>query len=405
MRSIFEGLLCLAIAVILFRSFQLEGYMISTGSMAPCLLGYHKRVVCPNCHYQYAFGTAYDESLAAGGHASGHARPATELDLISVCPNCGQGSIDVGDVPRNQGDQLLVHKNAYALRPPRRWEVVVFRNPYRPTEAYVKRVVGLPGDALQIIEGDIYVNGRIERKDLDAQRSIRINVYDHDYQPEHDPQWRPRWTVDAADRGASWRTIDGGFAFYGARDADAQPAWVRYEHWLRYGGRHRTSVSLGERSPIPPVSDSVLYPAELDRRSRELSCRGALTTGWLDRVCLAARDPDFARAAAILHEQSHRAPILDAYGYNRAFPGIEHVPVRDVMLAMTLDLSGGNGEFLVELNDGRHRVQCVIDAGRSEVRLHVDGGSEPVRTAAISSDALTRPLRLEFSLMDRRALM
>ena len=34
--------------------------MISTGSMAPALLGYHKRVVCPSCRSEFAFGVAYD---------------------------------------------------------------------------------------------------------------------------------------------------------------------------------------------------------------------------------------------------------------------------------------------------------------------------------------------------------
>ena len=49
-RSLTESLVSLFIAVLLFRTFVAEGYMISTGSMAPCLLGFHKRVECPKCH-------------------------------------------------------------------------------------------------------------------------------------------------------------------------------------------------------------------------------------------------------------------------------------------------------------------------------------------------------------------
>ena len=58
-------MLCLYIAVILFRTFELEGYIISTGSMAPSLLGFHKRVVCPSCGYHFPFGIAVDIPGAA----------------------------------------------------------------------------------------------------------------------------------------------------------------------------------------------------------------------------------------------------------------------------------------------------------------------------------------------------
>ena len=37
-RQLIDAAICLALAVILFRGFQVEGYMISTGSMAPTLL-------------------------------------------------------------------------------------------------------------------------------------------------------------------------------------------------------------------------------------------------------------------------------------------------------------------------------------------------------------------------------
>ncbi|HAH45448.1 MAG TPA: hypothetical protein DCM07_11460, partial [Planctomycetaceae bacterium] len=59
-RLVLEAVASLAIAVILFRTFAAEGYMISTGSMAPSLLGYHKQVTCPRCHYSFTYGVAYD---------------------------------------------------------------------------------------------------------------------------------------------------------------------------------------------------------------------------------------------------------------------------------------------------------------------------------------------------------
>ncbi|HUG18150.1 MAG TPA: hypothetical protein VMM56_04195, partial [Planctomycetaceae bacterium] len=48
-RQVFETLLSLLISVLLVRTFLVEGYLISTGSMAPHLFGSHKKVTCPEC--------------------------------------------------------------------------------------------------------------------------------------------------------------------------------------------------------------------------------------------------------------------------------------------------------------------------------------------------------------------
>ena len=136
LRHLVDLLICLMIAVILVRSFQIEGYMISTGSMAPGLLGFHKRVVCPKCQIGFQLGVAFDKSVNRDG------TPGLSAELCS-CPNCGESGIEVSQVPRNQGDQLLVNKGAFYFREPERWEVIVFRNPQQPTESYVKRAIGL----------------------------------------------------------------------------------------------------------------------------------------------------------------------------------------------------------------------------------------------------------------------
>ena len=58
-----------------------------------------------------------------------------------------------------QGDRMLVLKTAYRDEPVERRDVLVFRNPEAPSQRWVKRVVGLPGDVVEIREGAVWING------------------------------------------------------------------------------------------------------------------------------------------------------------------------------------------------------------------------------------------------------
>lgn len=63
-------------------------------------------------------------------------------------------------------DNLLVEKVSYLLGKPDRFDVVVFY-PYGKEEGeyYVKRVIGLPGETIQIIGDTIYINGEVLEED------------------------------------------------------------------------------------------------------------------------------------------------------------------------------------------------------------------------------------------------
>lgn len=67
------------------------------------------------------------------------------------------------------GDYLLVDKLRYGgdefwghfvpYRPVRRGDIIVFRYPVNPTQHFVKRVVGVPGDRVRLVNRQVYING------------------------------------------------------------------------------------------------------------------------------------------------------------------------------------------------------------------------------------------------------
>lgn len=57
------------------------------------------------------------------------------------------------------GQFIIVSRVNYLLGNPHRGEVVVFHYPNNPTQDYIKRVVGLPGDTVEIRDTLVYVNG------------------------------------------------------------------------------------------------------------------------------------------------------------------------------------------------------------------------------------------------------
>ena len=54
------------------------------------------------------------------------------------------------------GDNLLVDKLTYRFRDPERYEIVVFPYKYEENVYYIKRIIGLPGETVQILDGYVY---------------------------------------------------------------------------------------------------------------------------------------------------------------------------------------------------------------------------------------------------------
>ncbi len=245
-----ESVVIALILAFVFRAFVVEAFIIPTGSMAPTLYGAHIEHVCTNCGYHFAIGVGTIPSEVR-------------------CPNCDWiDQVAPGSQPPppvDSGDRILVLKWPYALDgslSPKRWDVVVFKAPFSSPANYaerdgqtnyIKRLAGLPGDAIEIVDGDVYtcrgdevpeaIRAKLaqaplpqpltaqERKDLDgrlriarkttrAQDALWQIVYDADYQParQRTVQWRP-----LADR-SGWK-IDGRIArFSGPLEPGDAPA-------------------------------------------------------------------------------------------------------------------------------------------------------------------------------------
>ena len=431
-RSLAEAVALLAVAVMVAHAFLVEGYVISSGSMAPGLFGYHKRVVCPDCTHTFARGVAFDGSVSPSSYRAGgvnadsddggpHLLPVT----FARCPNCGREEIDVSAAPDTQGDQLLVLKHAFAWRGPRRWEVVVFRHPDDARQAYVKRVVGTPGERVRVAGGDVYADGELCRKPFPVQRAVRIPVFDPAREPETgDSDWSPRWsgggwarTETDADDGPAVR-----FATPAAGKAPDDGKWHKlvYRHTLRSGGTHDTTVVIDP----PPRRFAwdvprLPRPYSYDPATHTLTCRGVLSRADRCRLRRVSRDPRWRAAVDDLAEASRFAPVTDDYGYNAVVGGPLGGPagnaVRDFQLALSADLSRDPAAAVgLELTDGTRTFLLVADRaddskspGGTLSLYELGGGGKPLgpaaRAVALPAAFAAGPVDLEFSLFDRRA--
>jgi signal peptidase I len=79
-------------------------------------------------------------------------------------------------------DRVLVNKFVYRFRAPQRGDVIVLHYPRDPSRNYIKRIVALPGDKVEIKSGHLYINGT-------AMQELYVNGQPSgDYGPEAVPE-------------------------------------------------------------------------------------------------------------------------------------------------------------------------------------------------------------------------
>jgi|GEM_PF-690349 len=264
--------------IILFltlRLLALEPFGVPTGSMAPTLIGNHREGPCPRCGHLVRIGDP------GPGDRGGVFEDAH-------CPNCSQAKIDLSASRDISGDRLLVDKNIFNLRNPRRWEVAVFRCPVDDSKPYVKRVVGLPGEEITIQDGDVYANGELLRKGLAEVRETRLPFFDLSYAP---PQtWAKRWLVEPPNEdprlplpqpavAPESRTVDASILHDGAVHLDAsspeKTIALTYRHTNVNEGDRETEVRAWNSYNGPPRRASRTQPV----RDFALTCDVQVISG------------------------------------------------------------------------------------------------------------------------------
>lgn len=238
LRENIESILIAVAMAFCIRYFVVEAFKIPTGSMAPTLLGAHKDVACPNCRWEFQAdhnsNTVLCPNCVYEIDITRYCRQCNRqftfkrpewLRKKASCPQCGTTLMeeDASNRVRHGGNRIAVNKFIYKFTDVERWDVIVFIYPIhnvickncstsynnvrlddgfvckkcgsdrlsKKKKNYIKRLVGLPGEKIEIANGDVYINGIIEQKPDNIQKALWVPVYDSTSPPDDEvvPAW------------------------------------------------------------------------------------------------------------------------------------------------------------------------------------------------------------------------
>ena len=271
------------------RALVMEAFVVPTGAMAPTIYGRHSEVVCTNCGLAYAISMSFDPD-------------GRGMDATTTCPNCENPNALPSKISALSGDRLLVDKT---MRP-KRWDLIVFRYPEDPTTNYIKRLVGMPGETLEIVDGDLFVDGRRLQKGPGEALDMWLPVHDTRHAPKEPVRDGPRWAP--AKPSSAWKADTGKWVFSGlAADEDE----------LRFSGRLTDELAYNQ-GPVPGIGEPspMVGDAQIQCCVEQFSGDGKLAFQWEFRgkritakvapdgkVELGAADTDTKDAGAVTHGQ------------------------------------------------------------------------------------------------------
>ena len=285
-----ETLISIVIAfamAFVFRGYVIEGFVIPTGSMAPTLMGKHVLARGESSGYAWPVGPwEY-----TGGFQRGV--PLTTQTRVEVTDPITDAVVIETNARLRAGDRVFVLKYLPILHEPKRWDVAVFKNPATP-ENYIKRIVGMPGEQLALVDGDVFTRPigddvsaprrgpdawrgggwSIERKPERIQRSMLQLVHDTAFTPpEPGPEYRSPWVADAGFEG-----LNSSRAIEKTAQGRALLAWRAsrsIDDGYTYNEVPRSATFVGQAG-VYPVSDIAVTLAI------EPSAEGAVITPELE---------------------------------------------------------------------------------------------------------------------------
>lgn len=195
-----SGFVELFVWLLVLKQFFLPLFIIPTGSMAETLAGEHCVQTCTNCGWEYKVG-----------------KFGTRFPSPVICPNCRWAGDPLATHNIKAGDRVVVHGWVHDVLPRalQRWDVVVFKDPKDGVTNFIKRLIGLPGESIELIDGDVWVNGAVARKTAEAQAALWMPYYDHDFPPtkpggfsvgNRPVAYFPRWK--ALPEASAWKDLE-----------------------------------------------------------------------------------------------------------------------------------------------------------------------------------------------------
>mgnify|MGYP005839913185 FL=1 len=353
-RRFVQRLVLVIVFLLVARTWFIEGlfssYRVTSGSMAEALRGPHFDVTCRECGFRFACGS-----------------DIKPLRRRAVCPNCAAEN-DLAGRPVAPGDRMLVLKSVLTFGWPRRWQVVAFRDPQQATRLLVKRVVGLPGETVRILDGDVYVDGRIARKSLAQQRALAVLV--------HDARFGSRWKAEGR-----WTQKRGVFCHTAAPEESGGDAdWLVYRHQRRALGELVESPALNELGYNQFDQRSEMLAAVADLM---LSMRIANASGPGDLLIRAENGQ--SRFEVRLTPAERRYVVRE--NDQKIASGVCPDPAASKQ-GLKVELSLFDRQFLLALDGSTTTVRPLVTAKRGQP------GSRPFAIGASGLDVTLRDVRV-----------
>ncbi len=139
---LFLAMICMVLAVLL--GMTIDQIRLSIKQPRYGLRWYNRWWIYAGCFFVMMVVTYVPDML--GGQA------AQTVRTFSIPSRSGLPALQVGDV-------ISVNNDAYRTQKPARGDIVVFTTPRNKSITWIKRVIGLPGDQVQLKDGRVFING------------------------------------------------------------------------------------------------------------------------------------------------------------------------------------------------------------------------------------------------------